>query len=136
MTEAVNIDFDRLTGLALVGWPAVAQSLREIFVTDYGLRVQREWFGSFVPRALGRTISAELVMALSSSIATSIDRFEPRFHVVKIVPTSANRLGILGLEVEGEYRPGALLGDDTGFGLKKITVGVATQTGQVTEVET
>jgi len=134
MSEAVNTDIDRLTGLSLTGWPAVQQSLREIFVTDYGLRIMREWFGSFVPRALGRNITPELLLALTSSIATSIDRFEPRFYITSIIPADVTRNGYLALQIEGEYRPRALLGDTSSAGLKKVTITVATQSGQLTEV--
>lgn len=132
-SEAVNIDFDRQTGLTLTGWPAVLQSLREIFLSDYGLRVQREWFGSFVPRALGRTIDPELLVSLSSSIATSIDRFEPRFRVTQILPAKVTRAGQLRLEIDGEYLPRALLGDETVDGLKKVQVSFTLSDG-TTEV--
>ena len=120
MSDAINIDYDRHTGENVVGWAAVEVSLREIFLTDYGSRVMREWFGSFVPRVLGRNVTAEVLLPLQLSIATSIELFEPRFKVTSVTPTDVDRLGQMSLEIVGEYRPRALLGDNRSSGFRRV----------------
>jgi phage baseplate assembly protein W len=109
----VNVDFDRDTGAILQGWPVVAQSLQELFLTSFGVRVMREYYGSLVPRALGRNMTEETILALITSIVAAIDVFEPRFRVVKMLPTEITRGGALKIEIEGEYIERALLGDNS-----------------------
>lgn len=123
--DALNVDFDRSTGETLVGWPAVAQNIREGLLTDFGTRVMREHFGSLVPRALGRSVTPETMLALTASIAAFLDVFEPRFRVTKALPTKFDRSGVVQVEIRGEYLPRALLGDDTGNGLQQVTVQLA-----------
>ena len=120
--DALNVDFDRSTGVTLVGWAAVAQNIREGLLTDFGTRVMREYFGSLVPRALGRNISPETALGLTASIAAFMDVFEPRYKVTKAMPVSIDRSGSLEIKLEGEYRPRALLGDDTGAGLERVVI--------------
>lgn len=123
--DAMNVDFDRSSGETLVGWPAVAQNIREGLLTDFGTRVMREHFGSLVPRALGRNITPDTMLALTASIAAFLDVFEPRFRVTKALPTNLTRSGVVQIEIRGEYLPRALLGDETGNGLKQVTVQLA-----------
>ena len=123
--DALNVDFDRSTGETLVGWPAVAQDIREGLLTDFGTRIAREHFGSLVPRALGRNVTPDTMLALTASIAAFLDVFEPRFRVTKALPVKFDRSGIVQIEIRGEYLPRALLGDETGSGLKQVTVQLA-----------
>ncbi len=125
-TDALNVDFDRLTGATLFGWPAVAQNIREGLLTDFGTRVMREYFGSLVPRALGRNVSPETMLSLTASIASFLDVFEPRFRVTKALAVHLNRSGVVKIEIRGEYLPRALLGDQaTSGGLEQVTVQLA-----------
>lgn len=121
-SDILNVDFDRATGETLYGWAAVSQNIREGLLTDFGTRVMREYFGSLVPRALGRNMTQETTLALIASISAHIDVFEPRFKVTRVVPRSLTRLGVLKIEIEGEYRPRALLGDETGVGERRVVV--------------
>lgn len=121
-SDIINVDFDRSTGETLYGWAAVSQNIREGLLTDFGARVMREYFGSLVPRALGRNLTQETTLALVASISAHIDVFEPRFKVTRVVPESLTRLGVLKLEIEGEYRPRALLGDESGVGDRRVVV--------------
>lgn len=121
-SDIINVDFDRSTGETLTGWAAVSQNVREGLLTDFGTRVMREYYGSLVPRALGRNLTQETTLSLVSSISAHIDVFEPRFKVTRIIPESLTRLGVMKIEIEGEYRPRALLGDETGVGERRITV--------------
>jgi len=124
-TDILNVDFDRATGETLYGWAAVAQGVREGLLTDFGVRIMREYFGSLVPRALGRSLNQETILGLIASISAHIDLFEPRFKVTRVVPVSLTRLGALHVEIEGEYRPRALLGDMQGAGRQKVIVQLA-----------
>lgn len=124
-TDILNVDFDRATGTTIYGWAAVAHSVREGLLTDFGVRIMREYFGSLVPRALGRNLTPPLLAGLNASIAAHIDMFEPRFKVTRVLPVELTRLGILQIEIEGEYRPRALLGDDQGTGREKVIVQLA-----------
>lgn len=123
--DALNVDFDRSSGETLVGWPAVAQNIREGLLTDFGTRIMREHFGSLVPRALGRNVTPDTMLALTASIAAFLDVFEPRFRVTRALPVNLTRAGLVQIEIRGEYLPRALLGDDTGNGLKRVTVQLA-----------
>lgn len=123
--DTLNVGFDRTTGETLYGWPAVAQDIREGLLTDFGVRIVREYFGSLVPRALGRNMTPDTMLALTASIAAFLDVFEPRFKVTRATPVNLTRLGALQIEIEGEYRPRALLGDDTGTGRQKVIVQLA-----------
>lgn len=122
---SMNVDFDRSTGETLVGWPAVAQNIREGLLTDFGTRIMREYFGSLVPRALGQPMTEETLLGLAASITAFLDVFEPRFAVTKVTPTSVSRDGSVQIEISGEYRPRALLGDDQSSGLQKVFVSLA-----------
>ena len=124
-TDILNVDFDRDTGETLYGWAAVAQGVREGLLTDFGVRIMREYFGSLVPRALGRNMTPDTLLALTASISAHLDLFEPRFKVTRVMPTNLTRLGVLKIEIEGEYRPRALLGDDKGAGREKVIVQLA-----------
>lgn len=117
-----SLDMDALTGADIRGWDHVLQSLIEIFTTRFGERVQREWFGSAVPRALGEPMNERTIVPFFSAIASAIEQWEPRFAVTKLTPTSVNRLGQLRVDIEGEYRPRALYGDLTPEGARRITV--------------
>ena len=119
----VNVDLDRTTGATLQGWPVVAQAVSELVVTAFGERIMREWVGSPVPRALGRALNEETALVLVAAMAAVVDVFEPRFKVVRCAPVALTRTGQLRLEMEGEYRPRALLGDPTAQGLRRVVVG-------------
>lgn len=123
--DTLNVGFDRTTGETLYGWAAVAQDIQEGLLTDFGVRIVREYFGSLVPRALGRNMTPDTMLVLTASIAAFLDVFEPRFKVTRAMPVNLTRLGALQIEIEGEYRPRALLGDDTGTGRQKVFVQVA-----------
>ena len=64
--DTLNIGFDPMTGENLYGWSAVAQDISEGMLTDFGVRIAREYFGSLVPRALGQNITTDLMLTLLS----------------------------------------------------------------------
>ena len=120
---SVSQGLDRHTGQRLDGWPHVVQSLGVIFSTRFGERVQREWVGSMVPPMLGRNMVPSTVLRTMTAIYAAIEAFEPRYKITQIRPTSVTRLGALGLDIEGQYRPRAHLGDFTVEGPRRVTVG-------------
>lgn len=120
---AVNpsLGIDRETGKTLTGWDHVLQSLQDIFVTPIGARIMREWYGSLVPKALGRNITREEILPVMSSITAAIEQWEPRFAVTSIDISGEPRLGNLSFTIYGKYRPRALLGDLTEAGGKMVS---------------
>ena len=125
---APGTGLDRRTGAILSGWPHVAQSLEVIFSTRFGERVLREWFGSMVPPMLGENMTVETVGATKLAMFASIEAFEPRFKIVKLKSVTVTRGGLYRIELEGEYRPRAHLGDFTVEGPRRtVTIGSTTR---------
>ncbi len=127
---SVGINAD--TGARIEGWPHVAQSLRDIFLTRFGERVMREWYGSFVLDALGRNITPSEILPVIASITSAIEQWEPRYRVVNVDAGGTVRDGRLTLSIYGRYRPRALLGDMTEEGDRSVTFAL-TETAIVVE---
>lgn len=124
MSEAgVGINAD--TGAAMSGWPHVLQSLRDIFVTRFGSRYAREWYGSFVPEALGRLINQDEMLPVIASITSAIEQWEPRYRVLNVQIGGAVRDGTLSITLVGRYRPRALIGDMTEEGAQMISMALS-----------
>lgn len=117
-----SIDIDAVSGVDIVAWPHVLQSIQQILTTRFGERVMREWFGSAVPNLLGENLTTKTVVAFFSAVCAAIDQWEPRFRVIRIIPESVGRDGRLRVQIEGEYRPRALLGDFTPEGARRVTI--------------
>lgn len=130
MRNIAGTGIDRETGKVLTGWPHVVQSLGVIFTTGYGERVMREWFGSYVPYLLGQNLVPSTVVKFYVGLWTAIDAFEPRYRVTQFRPLEVTRLGRMSLQMEGEYRPRAHLGDFSVEGERKVSL-VATQERKV-----
>ena len=128
MATAPNPSFgiNAQTGAAITGWDHVVQSLRDVFLTRFGARIMREWYGSLVPEALGRNIARAEMLPVIASITSAIEQWEPRFVVVDVsIDGSAARAGSLVIVINGQFRPRALLGDVTVEGSKILTVDMA-----------
>lgn len=107
---SVGINAD--SGAMLTGWDHVVQSLRDMFLTRFGTRIMREWYGSFVPDALGRNINRQEILPVLASITSAIEQWEPRFLPSSVaVDFSSVRSGGIIVRIPGQYRPRALLGD-------------------------
>lgn len=115
-----SVGLNAATGRILVGWPHVVQSLQDIFTTRFGSRVMREWYGSFVPHLMGRTISSNEMTPLFAAVTSAIEQFEPRYRVTRIQVVEVTRTGALHVFLEGEYRPRAMFGDFTVEGARRI----------------
>lgn len=112
--------FDRRTGRILAGWPHVVQSLEVIFTTLFSERIMREWFGSMTPAMLGRNLTVDTVGRTMTAIYVAVEMYEPRFAIVRFMPLSVTRLGGLGLDIAGEYRPYGHLGDKRAEGNRRL----------------
>ena len=118
--DSAGFGLDAATGRRLAGWDHVVQSLRDIFTTRFGSRVMREFYGSFVPEALGRNITRGEILPVIASITTAIEQWEPRFLVVDVQIGGEVRAGAMTISVVGQYRPRALLGDLNPEGTKSL----------------
>ena len=123
MAENTYLGIDADTGRAIGGWSHVMQSIRDILVTDLGLRPMREYYGSLVPRALGRSINRSEILPVISVIASAIEIWEPRYRLRSFEIGGDARQGQLSLRLTGEYLPGALWGDMTVAELRTLTIG-------------
>lgn len=123
-----SVGINSATGGTITGWAHVQQSLRDMFLTRFGSRLMREWYGSFVPEALGRNISRSEMLPVIASITSAIEQWEPRFLVVDVVVDgTAIRSGALVIIIKGQYRPRALLGDLTVEGERRMTVDMSAE---------
>ena len=108
---------DRDTGRLLSGWSDVEQSLCVIFTTKLGSRVMRRNFGSAIPFILGQNLTPSTMLKFYTAIAIGVELWEPRFRVRRVsLPADLNsalqlRSGQIGLRIDGDYRPNALVGD-------------------------
>lgn len=125
-TRDIGVGIDAMTGASLTGWAHVVQSLRDIFLTRFGARFMREWYGSFVPEALGRLINRTEMLPVMASMTSAIEQWEPRFLVESItLDADEARSGVLAVTILGIYRPRALVGDMTPEGSRKLVVALS-----------
>lgn len=122
MAPAVGINAE--TGAALTGWDHVQQSLAIILRTQFGERPKREFFGSFVPDLLGRSMATTDLSRFIAALTSAIEQFEPRFDVASITTQADPRDGSVQVVMLGNYRPNALTGDLAVDGdVRQVTVG-------------
>lgn len=121
VSDVIGINAD--TGQSITGWDHTMQSIRDIIVTDIGMRPMREYYGSLAMRALGRMINREEILPLISSIAAAIEVWEPRYRMLTFEIGGDAAAGRLELKISGEYRPRALSGDMTVAGVRTVNIG-------------
>lgn len=125
-----SVGLNAETGGTITGWQHVMQSVQDIMATSFGVRVMREYYGSFVPVVLGReNINASGATLFMSAVASALMQWEPRFAVTAIRVNDATRGGALSLTIEGEYRPRATYGDLSSDGSRRIIVSSAAAGG-------
>ncbi|MDN2578942.1 GPW/gp25 family protein [Aquibium sp. ELW1220] len=115
-----SIGIDAATGGTITGWDHVEQSLRDIFSTQFGTRVMREWYGSFVPNLLGQNITPKDVTPFFVAVTSAIEQWEPRYRVTQVQIVKVTREGRLHFFLDGEYRPRAVFGDVTAVGARRV----------------
>lgn len=109
-------DLDRDTGEVIDNLSSALQGVEEIFSTRLRERVMLREFGGGIIELIGRRITPRLFPAWKLLAATSIDLWEPRFRVRRIVAmgsVEAIRAGTAGLDIQVEYRPRGHFGDFT-----------------------
>lgn len=104
---------DRNTGKWLGGWAHVVQSIGVIISTAIGTRIQRRPFGADDSTLVDRPITEGEVLRATMAIAVALDKWEPRFRLVRCVIKDANEMGKLVLQLAGIYYPRGHLGDFT-----------------------
>jgi phage baseplate assembly protein W len=117
-----SVGLNAATGGVVEGWAHVVQSLQDVFVTRFGERVMREFYGSFVPTLLGRQINRSEVPLFLAAFTSAIEQWEPRFKVTEVALLDATRDGVVRLSITGEYRPRAMLGDPASAGLRSLVI--------------
>ena len=126
---ALGVDLDRETGEVISGWAHVEQCLGDIFTTFFGERIMREWYGSLVPKLLGENMTTDTIVRFFAALTSAIDQWEPRFKITRVTPLSVGRDGKFQVQIEGDYRPLALIGNFTSAGAKRVTVNGAVGQG-------
>lgn len=122
MASPVGSGISRHTGRPVHGWEHVVLCLEAIFSTPFGSRVMRRWIGSLIPHMLGENLVPETLLKFFTALYASLV-FEPRFALDQInVLSNADELrsGRLTLELVGQYRPRAHLGDFTVEGPRRV----------------
>lgn len=93
-----------ITGKPLAGVEHLHQSITDILSTRIGTRVMRRDYGSHIPALIDRPITPSLAMEIYGATAQSLEKWEPRFKLVRIQVLDA-ALGWVSLYVEGVYLP-------------------------------
>jgi phage baseplate assembly protein W len=113
---------DRITGKLRAGWEHVEQSISVLITTALGSRVMRRAVGSKLPRLVDAPMSPATLIDFYAATAGVIDRWEPRFRVVRMRVDGAAANGHLSLIAEGVYFPRGHLGDFTVQEPKNVSV--------------
>lgn len=105
----------------LDGWDHVAQSIHNLITTALGSRVMRRDVGSRLPRLVDAPISAATIVDFYAATAGVIDKWEPRFKLIRVRMDEAEQ-GSLSINAEGVYFPRGHLGDFTIQQPKNVSV--------------
>ncbi|MBM7323964.1 GPW/gp25 family protein [Agrobacterium deltaense] len=99
------------TGAPLTDWDHTQQSIDKILNTPIGARVMRRDFGSELPDLVDAKMTRRNVLALYSSAAIAIQKWEPRFRMRFGKVSRADASGKISLEIFGVYYPLGHRGD-------------------------
>jgi phage baseplate assembly protein W len=105
---------DRVTGVPLLDWQHVRQSIGVILTTAIGTRAMRRDFGSEVPDLIGRPMTTLTILQLYAASYLALLRWEPRFALNGIQIVEASASGRIGLRLSGTYNPTGHLEYDRG----------------------
>lgn len=108
-----SIGMDVNTGKTLTGIEHLQQSLRNIIQTPKFQRVMRRDYGSDIYAMIDAKSTQNNLLKIYAELAESIDKWEPRFNLKRIVLTLGNSTGQFILNFIGDF-----LGD-------RVDVGVA-----------
>lgn len=110
---------DSASGKLISGWPEVEQSIGTILSTAIGERVFRRDFGAEEAGYQDKPTNEPTLVGTYAAIAAALEprvvrgrqMGEPRFDLVRIVPTAGGASGRIELEMIGLYYPRGHLGD-------------------------
>jgi len=119
----------RIDGSPLSAWGHVVQSVDVIFTTRFGERVQREWFGSDVPKLLGENATVDTFVNFYSAVLRGLTvreingwLREPRLRITHFEVEEVSRTGEAKIILTGIFIPRALYGDMKPEGTRTITI--------------
>lgn len=95
---------DATTGKRLSGIDHLRQSIRDILTTPIGSRVMRREYGSRLYELIDAPMNRSTLMDLYAATADALERWEPRFKLMKVQATAAEP-GRVVLDLTGEYLP-------------------------------
>ncbi|SNY94061.1 hypothetical protein SAMN04515647_4385 [Cohaesibacter sp. ES.047] len=108
------VGISRYTGKPIDNLTSAKQGVEVTLATRLRSMVMLREFGSGAVELLGRKMTPSLFLAYQQLIGTAIDLWEPRFHIVRMVPSGSVeeiRAGTAGWRVEAEWRPRGHRGD-------------------------
>lgn len=108
-----SVGIDRRTGQVLQGWAHVVQSIEDILTTRVMTRVMRRLYGSDTPLLIDAPMNKRSLMAVYSTIAVALLKWEPRFRLARVEYVSASASGQASILLTGSYIPRGHLGDGT-----------------------
>lgn len=86
------------------GLEHLRQSIQDILTTPIGTRVMRRDYGSRLCELVDQPINGALLMEIYTATAEALDRWEPRFELLRVQVTKVVA-GRLELSLEGRYLP-------------------------------
>lgn len=92
------------TGKSLSGIEHLRQSVRDILTTPIGSRVMRRDYGSRLYELVDAPLNRSTIIDIIAATAEAIARWEPRFRVTRVVPSSV-AAGSVSVDVTGIYLP-------------------------------
>lgn len=110
------VGIDRNTGKLIDNFSSAVQGVAVTFSTRFMSRVMRRHFGGGIAELLGRLVTPQLFAVFQVLLSASIDVWEPRFRVRRLIfAGSADelRLGNAKFTIEVDWRPRGHLGDET-----------------------
>lgn len=103
---------DRTTGrLMLSGWAHTVQSIGDIVTTVIGSRCEQRLYGCDEGVIQDRPSTESEVLRAFTAIAVALNRWEPRFRLLRVVIKDTTVLGRLVLGISGIYYPRGHHGD-------------------------
>lgn len=98
-----GVDAD--TGLRTSGEAHLRQSVRDILTTPLGSRIMRRTYGSRLFKLVDAPLNAGTIAAIVAASAEPLDRWEPRFRLLRVRVAAATAGGRVSLDLDGERLP-------------------------------
>ena len=109
MSDSAGIN--DLTGAPVSDWEHTQQSIQKILSTPIGSRLMRRTFGSDLPDLIDAKMVKKNILAVYSSAAAAIEKWEPRYRMKSGSLEEAGATGRVTFAITGTYYPRGHLGD-------------------------